>query len=79
MLRCSGVVIADVVAVKQDAAFRRVKQAGDEIEQGGLAATRRTKQRIGAAIGPIEMHALQGKILVARWVPACRNGADCRW
>src|SRR5690242_20937552 len=45
-----------ILAVEEDAAGAGLHQAGDDVEQGGLAATRRPKQRIGAAILRSEEH-----------------------
>ena len=51
MLRSSGRRVGDIAAVEEDASLGRLEQAGDQIEERGLAATGRPEQRIGAAIG----------------------------
>jgi len=51
----------DVDAVEQDLAARRRDDAGDQIEQRGLAAARRPEQRIGAALPPGHRDRLQRK------------------
>ncbi|MNS90019.1 hypothetical protein D3C72_1240530 [compost metagenome] len=55
-----GGKIGHVSSVKGDAAFRRTQQAGNDVEQRGLAAAGRPKQRIGAAVLPFVMNFLQG-------------------
>ena len=42
----------DIAAVEQDPAPRRPHDAGDDVEQRGLAAARRPEQGVGAALAP---------------------------
>jgi hypothetical protein len=51
--------LRDIAAVEQDAPVRGVQQAGNDVEQRGLAAAGRTEQRISPAILPFVMHFLQ--------------------
>ena len=51
----------DVLAVEQHRAARRPDDAGDDVEQGGLAAARRSEQRVGAALAPGHRGRLQRK------------------
>ena len=52
----------DVRAVEQDAALGRRQQPRDDVQQRGLAATRRPQQRVGAAVLEGRMDLLQGVV-----------------
>ena len=55
--------IGEVDAVEQHAALGRPHQAGDDVEQRGLAAARWPEQRIGAAVRPVDVELLQRPVL----------------
>ena len=51
--------VGQVDVVEQDAAFGRPHQAGNDVEQGRLAAAGGPEQRIGAAVLPLDVELLQ--------------------
>ena len=51
--------VGDVAIVEQDASARRAHEAGDDVEKRRLPATRRSEQRIGAALVPDVVDLLQ--------------------
>ena len=68
----------DVGAVEQDFAARRRDDAGDQVEQRGLAAAGRPEQRIGAALPPGHGHRLERKRFRAAHPCRRRNARDRR-
>ena len=64
MLRWSGGRSVTSLVVEQDPALGRPEQAGDDVEQGGLAAAGGAEQGIGAAIVPVEVEPLQRPVVL---------------
>ena len=60
----------DIDAVEQDLSTRRRDDAGDQVEQRGLAAAGGAEQRIGAALPPGHGHRLQRKAFHRRMFAA---------
>ena len=66
-IACFGGQLRHILAVEQHLAMRRFHQAGDDIEQGRLAAAGRPQQGIRAAVMPRHAHGPQ------RIVGGCRR------
>ena len=62
--------LCDVGAVEQDFSARRRDDAGDQIQERGLAAAAWAEQRVGAALPPGHGHRLQRKGFRRRIVAA---------
>ena len=59
-----GGQFGDVLAIKQDLALRRHQQAGDDVQEGGLATTGGAEQRISTTVVPVEVDLLQRVVAV---------------
>ncbi len=71
--------VGHVLAVEQQLAVRGMQQAGDDVEQRGLAAAGRSEQRIGAAVLEGVVHFLQRVVLRRLRVRRRRRGGcGCR-
>ena len=70
--------VGQVDVVEQHAAFGRPHQAGDDVEQGGLAAAGRPEQRIGAAVLTTRCRAASAPSRRRR-CGLCRDSCACRF
>ena len=55
----------DVAVVEEDLAFARDDEAGDDVEERGLAAAGGAEERVGAAVLPLEVDGLQRVVVGA--------------
>ena len=58
----------DVLLTKNHFTFRRRQQAGDDVQQRGFPAARRTKKRVGPSISPRDVDLFQRVIIWSRWI-----------
>ncbi len=64
----------DVAVVEEDLAFAGDDEAGDDVEERGLAAAGGAEERVGAAVLPFEVDRLQRVVVGAARVRGCRRG-----
>jgi len=57
-----GLQISDILAIEQNAALGRPDQAGNDVQETGLATAGRPEKGIGTAIVPVDIDLLQGPV-----------------